>query len=671
MHSFLTLPLKTLFMDEKTIPLPRPGAKPGSALKRPRNEWGEDFHYRALFEQTGECVFIIGLDLRYITANHKALSLLGYEQHELIGMPVSEVMSLGEELGRVIAGSDSSTLSERILKRKDGSTLPVEISASVVYDEENKPAYIQSIARDVSDRRDFEETLKRYTRILSVISDATARLLRSSNIETKIPEILESLGLATDVSSCAILEIDTFSSTPMIDIRYSWRKQTSSAFDVSSAIAQHIPMILSASGNYSHNATTPDKRASSFSGLSFIIMPMHGTLGSWGFLGLFDEEKEISWSPSEQNAVQTAANLIGSALQRSSYEETIRLSEARNRAILSALPDLLIRINIEGMILDYSTNPDHPLYIHRDVISGKKLSETWPADIVERIRGAGNQDTFTSSNVVEEFRLPFINKVYESRLYSIGPSEALIVVRDITDQAMLNEMKSDFINRASHELRTPLTAAMLMTELIQEGGTQEELNEYWRTLRSELNRQKILIDRLLIAGRLESGMMTLEHAPLDLIPVLEESIMAVKAIANKRRVALGLKMERRPVFILGDKSGLQQVFINLINNAAKFSPEGSSVTINVAETESEVRVSISDQGLGIPPEAQQHLFERFYRARNVTIAEIPGSGIGLYIVKSIVEELGGSITVESQLNKGTTFIISLRRSESTSPTPLS
>ena len=68
-------------------------------LKRPRNEWGEDFHYRALFEQTGECVFIIGLDLRYLTANQQALSLLGYEEHELIGMPVSEVMSLGEELG--------------------------------------------------------------------------------------------------------------------------------------------------------------------------------------------------------------------------------------------------------------------------------------------------------------------------------------------------------------------------------------------------------------------------------------------------------------------------------------------------------------------------------------------------------------------------------------------
>jgi signal transduction histidine kinase len=202
-----------------------------------------------------------------------------------------------------------------------------------------------------------------------------------------------------------------------------------------------------------------------------------------------------------------------------------------------------------------------------------------------------------------------------------------------------------------------------MAELIHEGGTQEELEEYWRTLQSELNRQKILIDRLLIAGRLESGMMTLEHTPIDLIPVLEESIMAVKAIANKRRVVLDLKTERRPVFILGDKSGLQQVFINLINNAAKFSPEGSSVTINVVEAENEVRISISDQGLGIPPEAQQHLFERFYRAKNVTIAEIPGSGIGLYIVKSIVDELGGRINVKSELNMGTTFIISLRRSE--------
>jgi len=238
-----------------------------------------------------------------------------------------------------------------------------------------------------------------------------------------------------------------------------------------------------------------------------------------------------------------------------------------------------------------------------------------------------------------------------------------VLVRDVTEQEKLNELKSDFINRASHELRTPLTSAILMTELIQSGGTAEELQEYWQILNSELNRQKILIERLLIAGRLESGMMRLDHLPLDLIPVLEESMRAVKPIASKKNISTNLSAQRDVALIAGDKSGLQQVFINLINNAAKFSPEGSSIDIDVQNVDEDVLVTISDHGLGIPPEALPHLFERFYRARNVTIAEIPGSGIGLYIVKTIVEELGGSIRVESVVNQGTKFLVRLKRSQ--------
>jgi signal transduction histidine kinase len=244
--------------------------------------------------------------------------------------------------------------------------------------------------------------------------------------------------------------------------------------------------------------------------------------------------------------------------------------------------------------------------------------------------------------------------------------EALILIRDVTEQEKLNELKSDFINRASHELRTPLTSAILMTELIQSGGTPEELQEYWQILNSELNRQKILIERLLIAGRLESGMMKLEHLPLDVLPILEESIRAVKPIASKKNISIHLITQPEVARIVGDKSGLQQVFINLINNAAKFSPESSTIDVEVQDADTEVLVTISDHGLGIPPEALPHLFERFYRARNVTIAEIPGSGIGLYIVKTIVEELGGSITVESAINLGTKFFVRLRRSQSSS-----
>ena len=651
-------------MDEKTIPLDKYFLQSRLHARKPGKKWGEDLHYRSLFDQTSECVFIIGMDFRYLTANQQALSLLGYAEHELVGMPVSDVMSQDDSLGHQPVLEDQSSLYERTLKRKDGTTLPVEVSTSVVYDENNQPAYIQSIARDISERKNAEWILKRQTQILSVIGDATARLLRASSIEIKIPEVLESLGQAMDVFCCAIFEINTFSANPFVQVRYKWQQSEKTDFEISSAIGLFIPELLNTSSGYFSSCGSQENRNTSCSKPTFVAIPINGNLGSWGFLGFFTEGNRLAWSPSEIDAAQTAANLIGSALQRNRYEETIRLNEARNRIILDALPDLLIRIDIEGTILDYSANSDHPLYIHRDMVTGKRLSQTWPEEIVARIIGAMNEEAFVSPWYLEEFQLPYSNHTYEARLYPLSTSEALIVIRDITEQAKLNEMKSDFINRASHELRTPLTSAILMTELIQEGGTTEELNEYWRTLKSELNRQKILIDRLLIAGRLESGMMKLEIGSMEIIPVLEESMMAVKAIAAKGKVSLNLTAEQRAIRVIGDKSGLQQVFINLINNAVKFSRQGGSVNILVSENETEVLIEIVDSGVGIPQQAIPHLFERFYRAKNVTIAEIPGSGIGLYIVKSIVETLGGTIQVESVVDQGTTFIVSLKRFES-------
>ena len=650
-------------MHEKTVPLQKFFNKSGAMMKDSVRHDRNGLHYRALFDQTGECVFIIGLDLCYRAANQQALNLLGYEEHELIGRPVIEIMSQEEQLGTLTANGDNPSLSERILKRKDGTTLPVEVSASIVYDESDQPAYIQSIARDISERKQTEQVLKRQTRILSVISDATARLLQTSHIDKKIPEVLESLGEATEVSCCAIFEINTFSSNPQINIQYQWKKSGSSDCDVPTVLGAFLPRILNSPNEFFSSVAGQDSHTS-HTDVSFAIMPIHGTLGSRGYLGLFDCGKTLSWIPSAQDVIRTAANLLGSALQRNRYEETIRLNEARNRTLLDTLPDLLIRVDLDGNILDYSANPNHPLYIDRDVMSGRKLSAVWPQELVEKIIGQANAGGFAKSHWLEGFRLPYSKAVYESRLHPINAKEALILIRDVTEQEKLNELKSDFINRASHELRTPLTSAILMTELIQSGGTAEELQEYWQILNSELNRQKILIERLLIAGRLESGMMRLDRIPLDLIPVLEESVRAVKPIAGKKNISINLTAQPEVARIVGDKSGLQQVFINLINNATKFSPEGSAVEIDVQNENEDVLVTISDHGLGIPPEALPHLFERFYRARNVTIAEIPGSGIGLYIVKTIVEELGGSIEVDSVINQGTQFLVRLKRSQS-------
>ncbi len=649
---------KTLFMDEKTIPIKALPASIKAMLDKQRPEWDIDKFGRTLFEQTSECVFIIGMDLRYIAANRQALDLLGYDESEIQGMHVSDVVSTGKLPEQQIVLEDESNIYERILKRKDGSLIPVEIGTSLVCNENEQPAYIQSIVRDISERKAAEKFLKRNGLILSVISEAAARLFRSPNIESRISEMLESLGYALDVFCCVVFEVENYSGPPQIKIHYHWMEQKADQFDVTAAIQPFVNRII-----LDPDSVLSEVRAGKSEVIpefSFLAIPVQGTLGSKGFLGVFDRKNNLSWLLPEFDVVQTAANLIGAALQRIQYEETIRVNEFRNRTIVDAFPDLLIRIDSDGLILDYSSSPNHPLFIHRDMITGKKLIDTWPEEIVSKILGEENKDLFLAPYWWEGFQLPFSSSIYESRLHPINEREALIIVRDITDIIRLNEMKTDFINRASHELRTPLTTAILMTDLIQQGGTQEEKVEYWGILKNELNRQKILIDRLLMAGRLESGMLKLEGVPLDLLPVLEESMQAVKPILNKKKIALLMNAVTGPVNVLGDNGALQQVFINLINNAAKFSPEGGSITINVSLLNELVDVSIVDQGMGIGPEAIPHLFEKFYRAKNVTAAEIPGSGIGLYIVKTIVEELGGTISVESELNHGTTLIVHLR-----------
>lgn len=648
-------------MDQNTIPIRRVSSGQRESVAKSNQNWDKSVSYRALFEQTGECIFIISLDFHYITANQQALNLLGYKEEELVNKPVNEILSQDATLRNEIFANQNSQVQERTLKCKDGSRIPVEISTTIVFDD-NKPAYIQSIARDISVRKIQEQTLKRNAQILSIISEGTARLLQSSDIDTKIPSLLEALGQGMSMACCAIFAIDTFSEAPGVQVRYIWSSADYPDVDILTIIRPNIPQLLE-SKEFVYSAGDLNGQPSLDSELSFVSIPIDGTTGAKGFLGLFDNAENLHWSQSEMDALQTAANSISAALQRKRYEETIRLSEARNRILVDALPDLIIRVDTDGNILDYSTNSNHPLYIHRDLAYGRKLDKTFPEEIVSRIIGEENRVNFVSPQTVDEFHLPYANGTYEARLYPIYLDEALIVIRDVTEQVKLNEMKSDFINRASHELRTPLTAAMLMVDLIQEGGTPEEIEECWRTLKGELHRQKELIDSLLMAGRLESGMLKIEGKVIDLMPMLRESMQSVQPIIAKRHISLGVTDDQNAIKIWGDTSGLQQVFINLINNAAKFSPEGSRVEIKISQTDTHVNVAIIDKGVGIPQEALPHLFKRFYRAKNVTVAEIPGSGIGLYIVNSIVSELGGEILVESIANQGTTFTVCLRRAE--------
>ncbi|MFN8411594.1 MAG: ATP-binding protein [Anaerolineales bacterium] len=614
-----------------------------------------DLNYQDLFEQMGECVLVVSPEFRIISANPQAVSLCGYAENQMEGMLLADVLSLNDEVEQTMILDGNVRLIEHVLKKLNGESLPVEVSISVIRDKNANPVHIQMMLQDITERKQNERTLKRHMRALSVIGEVTAALFRSSNIEERIPEVLESLGYAVGVFSCVIFDVKDSS----LQVKYQWMDHPAAGFDAISVVEPFTQSLMHLPERV-FSVTDVQTQSPAIPNISLLIIPIQGASRSWGFLALFDKEDRLSWLPTIFDIVQTTANLLGAALERINNEETLRLSERRNRIIVDALPDLLLRIDLSGQILDYNANPNHPLYLAPEAVIGQTLSSLWTPEISKTILGGNTQQTFEVSHWVDGFSLPNHDNTFEARLYPLSHTEALVIIRDITEQARLNQMKSDFINRASHELRTPLTAAILMTELIQGGGTEEELAEYWRTLNGELNRQKNLINELLMAGRLESGAMTIEATAMDLLPILDESLLAVKPLAAKRHITLSFENNLHSTFILGDKSGLQQVFINLINNAVKFSPEGKSVEVLATQSGEEALVSITDHGLGIPPDSIPHLFERFYRAKNVTVAEIPGSGIGLYIVKSIVEELNGSINVESEINKGTKFTVHLK-----------
>lgn len=618
--------------------------------------WAGNLDYRALFEQTGDCVFILGLDLQVIAVNPQGLRLLGYEHGENPPPFAGELLNLNDPSIQTKILKNRLCVFEHTLRRDNGSMLQAELSSSLVYDAEAKPAYVQLIVRDVSERKKNERMLKRNIRAQSIIGEVTAALFRSSNIEASMPEVLESLGYAVGVFSCVIFE--TKNST--LRIRHKWVDPTVPVFDAEMVIEPFLDSLSHFPDRVFSIPDVPEKVLNA-PRVSMLAIPIQGALGTWGFLGLFDKDDKLSWLPTSFDIVQTTANLLGAAIERMHYEETLRLSERRNRIIVDALPDLLLRVDRSGRIFDYHAPAAHPLYLEQVSAIGRNLHELWNDEITSKLLPRiPDEPLFNLPRTVENFKLPDISGIFEARLFPISKLEALIIVRDVTEQARLSQMKSDFINWASHELRTPLTSAILMAELLRKNCTPEETDEYLATLSSELNRQKNLINELLMAGRLENGVLHVEVSALDLVPILKDAILAVKPIARKRNIKIQTVLPVEVCSVMGNVSALQQVFINLLSNAIKFSPDNSEITLQVERGDLNTCISITDSGLGIPADAMPYLFERFYRARNANAADIPGSGIGLFIVKSVLDEVGGTITAESKVNAGATFVVGLK-----------
>jgi len=233
------------------------------------------------------------------------------------------------------------------------------------------------------------------------------------------------------------------------------------------------------------------------------------------------------------------------------------------------------------------------------------------------------------------------------------------VIFDITDRKTIEQKKDEFIGIASHELKTPVTSIKAYTEIlyeqfVQAGDDQSAL--YLSKLNGQIDRLTGLIKDLLDATRISEGRLLLNESNLDINQLLRDTADEMRHIANKH--AIQLELESLPTF-KGDRERLQQVFVNLISNAIKYSPDAEKIIVKTLVESKHIFITIQDFGIGMSPETQAKLFERFFRSADPHVSTFPGLGLGLYISLQIVKQHGGTIKVESAKDKGSTFTVIL------------
>jgi two-component system sensor histidine kinase BaeS len=229
----------------------------------------------------------------------------------------------------------------------------------------------------------------------------------------------------------------------------------------------------------------------------------------------------------------------------------------------------------------------------------------------------------------------------------------------------------EFVAEVSHELRTPIAALRTFNELLAEGALADQAarEEFVEQSRQQIERLDWLASNLLDLSKLDSGLVLLDLRPEDLRAVVESAAEQAESAADRKHVKLAVEVPSMPVRQRHDPQRLGQVLSNLIGNALKFTPEGGRVTVTLRQTESGAELSVIDNGVGIPAAELPFVFDRFYRGAWANESRAAGSGLGLSIVRSIVEMHSGQVTVTSGPGKGTTVTVSLPRDMSVSSSP--
>lgn len=288
-------------------------------------------------------------------------------------------------------------------------------------------------------------------------------------------------------------------------------------------------------------------------------------------------------------------------------------------------------------------NPDDSLFIERC---------TEP-DLFKKIqRSLIEQPTVPRSDILELKNPKQVLKRYSSPLYDKKRDQIghVIIYHDITAETEVQELRTDFISNASHELRTPVTSIKVLLESLMSGAKDEPelLDEFLNDLSTEVDRLHQLVNDLLDIAKLDANKDDMQLSDFEINALVIESLTTIQPLAKSRDIKLIYPDFNQSMVIRADRRKLRQVIVNLVTNGVKFTPMQGEVSLSVHKLDSAYEFKVKDTGIGIPSEDISHIFDKFYRVNKERSRIVGGSGLGLTIVKQIIEAHKGNIHVESE-----------------------
>jgi two-component system phosphate regulon sensor histidine kinase PhoR len=344
-----------------------------------------------------------------------------------------------------------------------------------------------------------------------------------------------------------------------------------------------------------------------------------------------------------------------------SLEELVAAASQERERLIAALNssvDAVLAVDAEGRITFANQAAERLFERSQGDLVGKPFAWALPDEEVMEALRASREEGRREDRLIERANRRYF-RVIATPIIGGGEWMALVVFHDLSDVRRVEQVRRDFVANVSHELRTPLASIKSVIETLEGGALEDEAaaRDFLSRADAEVDRLVQMVEELLDLSRIESGELPLAQQPVEMASVLADAVDRLRSQAEKQELTLTVDIAADLPPIIGDGERLARAVVNLLHNAVKFTPAGGSVHVWAGLVESAVVVKVIDSGVGVAPEDLPRIFERFYKSDRARASG--GTGLGLAVVKHIVEAHGGTVSAESEPGRGSTFSFSI------------